>query len=307
MRTIYRLQDIRRFAKPVVAIGVFDGLHRGHSQILRAAVKEARRIKGTSIVVTFYPHPQGKESIYSLAHRLQLFEEIGVQACIVIKFNRSFSMISAESFVKDILVGRIAAYAVYVGENFRFGAEAGADVRALKRFSADYGFRVKVFKTVRYSRRAISSTGLRRMISRGHLRSAEKFLLRPVSVFGKVVQGSGLATKLGFPTANIYPHHEIVPPPGIYAVRVFLDHQQHKGVCYIGSRPTKIPGYPPVVNPAKNIEVHIFGFRKNIYGHYAEIQFVKKIRQEQVFATIEQLSARIKKDVISAKRALSSH
>jgi riboflavin kinase/FMN adenylyltransferase len=169
----------------------------------------------------------------------------------------------------------------------------------LKRLSRIYGFGVQTFAVFRRGKAAISSTLIRKLISSGNLYSAEKMLMRPVSVLGTVIKGESLATKLGFPTANIEAHHEVLPPAGIYAVRVFFDKKNYPGVCYIGNRPT-FTGYK------QSIEVHIFNFKKNIYGFDLEIQFIRKIRKEKKFPDPQALIKQIKKDIIKAKIILSS-
>ena len=301
MKVIHGINKIRKFRKPVVALGVFDGLHLGHRRILKAVADKAKRIKGTSIVVTFWPHPQREGSIYSLEHRLRLISEVGIDICVVIRFNKRFSQIPAEDFIRDILVNKIGAQYIYVGRNFRFGKQARGDFKTLDKLSHVYNFKLKAFDIIKINNQPISSTYIRRLIAKGKLSAAGKLLTRPVSVLGTVVRGTSLATKLGFPTANIDPHHEVLPPPGIYAVSVIFNNKEFKGVCYIGTKPTFR------LEQQKHIEVHIFNFKKNIYGKYLEIQFVEKIRNDKKFNSQESLARQIKKDIICAKKIFSLH
>jgi len=301
MKTIYGINKIRKCRKPVVALGVFDGLHLGHRRILKAAVGKARRIKGTSMVVTFWPDPHRENSIYSLEHRLRLMGSVGIDVCSVIKFNREFSRIPAEGFIKNILVEKIGASYIYVGRNFRFGREGRGNFKTLERLSRLHNFKLKLFDMVRSDSRPISSTYIRSLITKGRLSAAGKLLTRPVSVLGTVMRGASLATRLGFPTANINPHHEVLPPPGIYAVSIIFNNKEFKGVCYIGTKPTFR------LEQQKHIEVHIFNFNKNIYGKYLEIQFVEKIRNDNKFSSQESLARQIKKDIICAKKIFSLH
>ncbi|MCX5697596.1 MAG: bifunctional riboflavin kinase/FMN adenylyltransferase [Candidatus Omnitrophica bacterium] len=238
MKVIRGISNIRRFPLPVVALGVFDGVHLGHRSILSAAVETAKEIRGTSVAVTFWPHPQNRKSLYSLEHRLRIIGELGLQAAIVIKFTGAFSRLSAERFVKDILVDRISARYIFIGKNFHFGKDRKGDYRLLQRSSARNNFKVRVFEIIRRKDMPISSTLLRELISRGELSRARQLLLRPVSVLGTVIKGESRGSSLGFPTANIDPHHEVLPPDGIYAVRVILGGKKFKGVCYIGKKPT---------------------------------------------------------------------
>jgi riboflavin kinase / FMN adenylyltransferase len=295
------LTDIRKLARRdryVAAIGVFDGVHRAHRKIISSLVQLARRTGAKSVVLTFWPHPQGKASINSLAHRLRLIGELGADICVVIKFSRSFSRLSAADFIKNILVKILNPEAVFVGENFRFGKKAEGDVRFLQEMSRIYGFRLRVFKVFKAGNSVISSTLIRGLIAAGKIKQAERFLMHPVSVLGTVIRGESLAAKLGFPTANLDPHHEVLPPSGIYAVRVILGNNIYRGICYIGRRPTFR------INK-KSIEVHIFSFKKDIYGRDIEVLFIRKIRPEKKFSTSQALIKQIKKDIIKAKTVLS--
>ncbi|MBL7210518.1 MAG: riboflavin biosynthesis protein RibF, partial [Candidatus Omnitrophica bacterium] len=237
MKVIYGLRRIRGYPRPVVAIGVFDGVHQGHRVILEQAVKKARSIRGTSMVLTFWPHPQKEELLYSLRHRLRLIQELGIDLCVVINFNKEFAALKAGDFIK-LLFSRVRMHSLYVGENFRFGRKAEGDYRLLNKFSKLYNFKLKTFKVVSCGARAISSTYIRKLIKKGKLQQAGRLLLRPVSILGSVKRGNLLGRKLGFPTANIDPHHEVIPPAGVYAVRVILRKNKFNGVCNIGSRPT---------------------------------------------------------------------
>jgi riboflavin kinase / FMN adenylyltransferase len=303
MKIYYGLEKVRKFRKPVVALGVFDGVHLGHGLILKAAVKRAREINGTSVVVTFYPHPQKEQSLYSLQHRLRLIAEIGIDACVVIKFSPVFAQIKAEDFVRKILVGKIGARFIYVGKNFRFGRQAKGDCGLLEKLSGEYSYGLKVFKVIKISHRLISSSRIRRLITRGKLATAEKLLSRPVTVLGTVIKGISLAGRIGFPTANINPHHEILPPSGVYAVKAIFQGRALDAVCNIGRKPTALLGRN---SAEKHVEVYIFNFSKNIYGKDLEVRFVKKIRAEKRIPTLKYLASQISKDVQKAKNILSS-
>lgn len=297
MKIIRGIGKIKRFKNPVVALGVFDGVHRGHIRILKSCVRRARRINGTSIAVTFWPHPQNQESLYSLTHRLRLISQLGIDVCIVLKFNKRFANITALNFVRNILVQKIGVAEVYVGKNFRFGKNARGDVKALSNFALLYNFRLKAFEVVTSRGLSISSTYVRSLIKKGNLAAARKLLSRPVAVLGTVTRGIRLGRRLGFPTANVDPHHEVIPPSGIYAVKAIFKGRGFLGVCYIGTRPTLNER-----NIKKYIEVFIFGLNKNIYGEYLEIQFIKKIRDDRKFNSLDALAAQIQKDILKVKR-----
>ncbi|MDD5128225.1 MAG: bifunctional riboflavin kinase/FAD synthetase [Candidatus Omnitrophica bacterium] len=299
MVIITKINKIPRFKNPVVALGVFDGLHRGHRNILKSAVSKAKQIKGTSIVLTFSPHPQKEKSLYSLEHRLRLISELGIDVCIVINFNAQFARMAAGNFIAKILIRKIGCRFVYIGENFHFGKDAAGDYKLLSWWAKESHFSLKIFKVIKSLGRPISSTAIRSLIKKGRIKEAQRLLGRRVSVLGSVIRGSRIARGLGFPTANINPHHEVIPPPGIYAVRISLAFQEYSGVCYIGRRPTV--GFKK--NPIQ-IEVHIFDFHKDIYGRFMEIQFVKLIRPDKKFVSLKDLSNQIKKDIVSCRNIL---
>jgi len=297
MIVIQGIKKIKKYRFAVVALGVFDGLHYGHRIILQEAVKKAQQIKGTSIAITFFPHPKKQLSLYSLEHRLKLIQELGVDVCIVIKFSKSFAKISAHDFISKILVDKIGAKYVCVGKNFRFGYQATGDYRLLKKAGSVFKFKVQAFSILKSKNIIISSTIIRKLIKDAKLRQAQKLLGRRVSILGSVIKGTKLGHVLGFPTANINCHHEVIPPEGIYAVDVIFFNKHYKGICYIGKKPTI-----NLLNKSMHIEVHIFNFHKNIYGKSLEIQFIKLIRLDKKFSSLEQLSAQIKKDINSCRK-----
>ena len=301
MRVFKGLNKAGRFKKPVIALGVFDGVHRGHINILKDASRRAHSIGGTSIALTFDPHPQKEESLSSLEHRLRLIAQQGIDVCVVINFNRNFQKMSAEDFIKNILSGKLQAFYIYVGRNFRFGRRAEGSVATLKRFSKILHFKLKIFKVIKTNHQPISSTYIRALIKKGKLFAAKKLLCRPVTVLGSVRMGLKIGSRLGFPTANIDPHHEVMPPPGVYVVRIIFGSRRYNGICNIGTRPT-------ITKKRKiQIEVHIFNFHKNIYAKFLEIEFIKKIREEIKFPNSCALTEQIRKDVTFAKALFSRH
>ena len=300
MKTIFGpLKPLKALKKTVVLIGVFDGLHRGHRYLIRKAVSVSRALNKKSVCVTFHPHPKKQPCLISLTHRLRLIEALGVDYCLVIKFNRKFSLVTAEDFVKDILVKFFHPEFIFIGENFRFGYQARGTVEVLKALSETFGFKVRAIKELSAEDKKISSRIIRHLIKAGELKEAQKLLGRRVSVLGTVISGAKRGRGLGYPTANINPHHEVLPASGVYAVKIFYREKEYRGICNIGTRPT-------FDNPEDNqtIEAHLFNFKKDIYGQDLEIQFIRKIRDEKKFPGHSSLVEQIKKDHRTALRIL---
>jgi riboflavin kinase / FMN adenylyltransferase len=308
MKVIRGLKHLKRPARgSCVAIGVFDGVHIGHRAVIRKAVGCGRKARLKSIVLTFDPHPAkviglraAVPSLISLGHRIRLIEELGVDRLVVLNFTRALANLSPEKFVKDILISKMGVTSVFVGEDFYFGKKASGNTALLKRLAHKYGFSVSVVRPVKALGSIVSSSRVRRLIVSGRLDEAERLLGRPVSILGTVVGGARIARRLGYPTANINPHHEVIPPSGVYAVKARAGGRLYGGVLNIGTKPTFYA--PRDMEPA--IEVNIFGFNKRIYGRDIEVQFVKKLRDEIRFRKVEDLVAQIRKDTALARKVL---
>ncbi|MDO8536501.1 MAG: bifunctional riboflavin kinase/FAD synthetase [Candidatus Omnitrophota bacterium] len=293
----------------IVTIGVFDGVHIGHRAVIKKIVDRAKAVDAVSVVVTFDPHPikvlgQGRlvPSLMSLKHRVNTIKGMGVGRVIVMKFDKRLSVMKPDSFIKNVIRKKLNGREIFVGEDFCFGKGAGADINALKRIADKYGLKVHAVKAVRINKKVISSSEIRSLIVSGKIKEASKLLGRPFSILGTVVPGAKLARALGYPTANINPHHEAMPPSGVYAVRVRFNKKTFRGVMNIGVRPT-FYDYGKDIEPS--IEVHIFGFHGNIYGKDLEIVFVDRMRAEKKFNTIDSLIEQVKKDEKVALRLLS--
>ncbi len=305
IRGIKALED--RTKGSVVTIGVFDGVHVGHREIIGQVVASARKLRVASVVVTFDPHPVKVlrtdykiPSLISLNHRIRLIEGLGVDKLIIVKFTAPFSELTAEEFVKNILVDKLRVKRLFVGENFYFGKSAAAGTKALEKLSRRFKFKVTVIKPVKVGRHIVSSSLIRKLITHGKLSEAAKLLGRSVSVLGTVVKGSGIAKGLECPTANINPHHEVIPPRGVYAVRTRLGKRELRGILNIGFRPT----FYSSKDEEPTIEVHLFGFKGNLYNKDIEVYFVKRIRDERKFKSRAALAKQIKRDMRAAKNIL---
>lgn len=291
-------------SKTFAAIGIFDGVHRGHARIISSVVKEAEKAGARGIVITFDPHPakvinpcRKTPSIISTRHRIRLIKGLGIGKCEVIRFGRRFAGMSPRGFARDLLVRKFRVAKAFVGSNFVFGKGNSGDARMLRRLGAEFGFAVKIVPMVRSAGREISSTSIRKMIIGGDLKGARRMLGRPVSVFGTVISGRKRGRLLGYPTANIDPHHEAIPPGGIYAVWVKVKGRTYGGALFIGTASTFGEKDP-------SIEVHIFGLREFIYKEDIEVIFVKRLRSSRKFRNHKALVEQIKRDDEAARRAL---
>lgn len=288
-------------------MGIFDGVHRGHANILRRVVSDAKRLKATSAVLTFDPHPRKVLSgdhknpaiLMSLEHRLRTIASLGIKEVFVIRFDRKFSLIPYQKFLKSILVKKLGVKMLAVGHDFRFGHGGLGNISVLGANVREQDYELFVCPPVKKNKRIISSTAIRRDIEKGDLRAAASLLGRPVSIYGTVVHGSGRGRRIGFPTANLDPHHETLPPDGVYAVTGDLEGKKLRGVLHIGKRPT-------FGLEKRSVEVHLFDMKGDLYGREIELFFVKKLRGIRRFKNAGELTAAIQKDIRFARAALRS-
>ena len=295
-------------SESIATIGVFDGVHMGHRAVIKKIVDRAKAVGAMSIVVTFDPHPLKvlgaghlAPSLMSLKHRVNAIKGLGVDKVIVMKFDKRLSGMEPGGFIKNVIRKELNAREIFVGEDFCFGRAAGADIKALKRIGGTAGLKVYSVKAVKRDGQVISSSEIRRLVVAGRIKEASELLGRPFSILGTVVSGAKLARVLGYPTANINPHHEAMPPSGVYAVKVKFNKKLLKGVMNIGVRPTF---YDHGRDAEPSIEVHIFGFHGSIYGKDLEIVFAKRMRAEKKFNTIDSLIEQVRKDEKAAKNIL---
>jgi len=301
-------KDLRKCRKPVLAIGVFDGLHLGHRQLIQAAVRRAKEIGGTPVVMTFSPHPVhvlhpeiNLPLVASLPHRLQLIAQLGVRVCVVVRFTKAFSRLLPEQFIRKYLVEKIGVAEVFVGDDFRFGQDRAGTMDLFQEAGERFGFRVNAVSIRQRAHQKISSTFIRDLIRQGSLSQAARYLDRPVSVLGKVVRGDDRGKTLGYPTANIQTANVLLPPPGVYVARATLDKKSYQGVANIGYRPSFKN------NGALTVEIHIFNFHRLIYGRDVIVEFFAKVRDEKSFCSRDDLVCQIKQDVRKARQWFKKH
>ncbi|MFQ5596798.1 MAG: bifunctional riboflavin kinase/FAD synthetase [Nitrospiria bacterium] len=293
---------------PVVAIGNFDGLHLGHQAILSETTKRAREKEGTSVALTFEPHPikvlypeKGFKLLNPFQVKMRLIENAGIDVGFVAEFNNAFAECSPEAFARTFLQEKIGCREVIVGKKFRFGKDRAGSIDDLIRFGKTYGFEVVPQEPVLIDGITVSSSQIRRCIQEGDVGMAARMLGTNYMVEGKVVPGDGEGEASNYPTANIPLPNEVTPKDGIYAVHVDFfkgkDYGTLKGVAYIGSKPT-------FENRGPRVEVHLFDFNQNLYEQRIRITFIEHIRDDMRFEDPKDLLVQIGRDVDTAKSIL---
>jgi riboflavin kinase/FMN adenylyltransferase len=310
MELIEHIDNIERpFENAVITIGNFDGVHIGHQALFHEVIEKADALGGTSIVMTFEPHPARvlKQSGYPplitlYEQKVELIANSGIDILICFPFTREFAAISAKEFVEDILLKRIGMKAIVLGRDYTFGRNREGNLDLLQTYAENLGFEVVVadwIQTLHTQPGRISSTHTRELVMAGKVADAQKLLGRYYQIRGIVATGRNRGGRLlGFPTANITLHDELCPKTGLYAVTVECGNKQYKGVANIGYRPT-------FDDHEFAVEVHILDFNDDIYGQKIRVNFIQRIRDEIKFSNISELSDQIKKDIVKAREILS--
>ncbi len=290
----------------VVALGAFDGVHLAHQKILATAQERARTLGVRSVACTFDPHPlavlrpdRAPIPIMDLAEKLARIAEQGLEVAVVIPFTPEFSLIEAETFVREVLVGRLKAREVVVGFNHTFGRGARGDSRVLQELAPRYGFIPRVIPPLLVDGIVVSSSAVRQALAAGDVAAARRLLGRPYSVRGRVLRGKGRGQQLGFPTANLKPERELVLAPGVYAARVGWQHGHAGAVVNVGLRPTFGEG-------EYWVEAYLLDFSGDLYDAVLTLDFEERIRPEQKFPDVEALRAQVARDVATAARLLGT-
>ncbi len=290
--------------KVCLAIGVFDGVHLGHQQIIRQTVADARKHDGLALVVTFDKHPSSIVApdrvpplIYSQPQKLRTVKSLGADALLEIQFDQAFSQQTGETFIRGLVrdLGRVQS--ICVGADFVFGHKRSGNVALLKILGEELQFTVHGMAEVSLDGKVVSSTRIREALRAGDFDAASQMLGRAYSLAGRVVQGDHLGHQLGFPTANLDTTGLLLPPNGVYAAHASVAKKSFRAVLNIGLRPT-------VNNPTPQlrVEVHLLEFVGEIYGQEVEVTFAAKLRDEQKFASLDELKAQIGRDIAEARR-----
>jgi len=287
--------------KPVVTLGIFDGVHLGHKVLLDRLVSSAKEANGEAVVVTFSPHPRlvlDKDSsaltfLTTMEEKITLLERAKIDDLIIIEFTREFSRMPACDFVKDVLVDKIGTKHLIIGFNHRFGRRGEGDFDTIKQCTQSLEFKVEQVEGFRTEVGAVSSSLVREALLQGRLEEANKLLGYSYSVSGTVIEGRRIGRSIGFPTANIKPaaQYKLIPCKGVYAVEVYLGGEFYPGMLNIGSNPTvnNDPGF-------RSIEVHIINFDGDIYGSPISVVFRQRLRDETRFDSIKQLAEQMELD-----------
>ncbi|MFO7785804.1 MAG: bifunctional riboflavin kinase/FAD synthetase [Thermodesulfobacteriota bacterium] len=299
MELITSLSQVKHpLINPVLTIGNFDGVHEGHKALFRKVRDRARELEGQSVVMTFDPHPirvmkpgNGPPLITPIGQKLELIGMTGIDVTLCLPFTREFAAVSAEDFVRTILVDLLGIRELVVGYDYSFGAGRRGDIALLKNMGKDLGFEVHVVEPITIDGLPVSSTSIRHLVRDGDLAGAKRLLGRDYQIRGTVVHGEGRgAHLLEIPTANLRPVDELVPRKGVYAVFVHFDGLTYRGVTNIGNNPT-------FGQNELSIETHLLDFSGDLLGRSIRIDFLERLRDERAFRSVNDLSDQIARDI----------
>jgi riboflavin kinase/FMN adenylyltransferase len=309
MRIFSTIDDITEvFPIPILTMGNFDGVHVGHQSVFRLVQQRAQQLHGTSLVLTFDPHPQKilypEKEFYLINHiseKINIIRDIGIDVLFCIAFTKTFAAQDPEDFVRDVLVDKLRVKEVYVGYDSRFGQGERGSPDKLKTWGRKYDFRTIVVSPITHHGIVISSTKIRQLIRQGQVEQAAQMLNRPYAVDGRVVSGAHRgATLLGCPTANIEVLHELIPKNGVYISHVVWKNHTYQAVVNVGTNPTFHAQHITV-------EAHLLDFEGDLYGERIKALFLARIRDEVAYPTPEALAAQIAQDILAAKAYFDHH
>lgn len=300
MGKLIELKNCTREPNTVVTVGTFDGVHLGHRKLMETVVKKAKKRNARSVVVTFDPHPReiinpgkgGIKLLTTLKERCEILEDLGIDILLVIPFDRDFSLLTSEEFVRDIIHEKIGVSEFVIGYDHHFGRDRKGTIDTIEKLGKELGFASHVVSKQEMGEVTISSTLIRKTLADdGDVKKAAEYLGREYLLNGIVIHGDERGRTIGYPTANLKPEHEnkVIPKNGVYAVKVRVKGEWFGGMMNIGVRPT-------FDDPERTIEVNIFDFDWEIYGDTIQIRFVDRIRNEQKFDGIKELKAQLASD-----------
>ena len=306
MKIFHGTENASIMRPTVLTLGVFDGLHLGHQQIMQTVVERAGAVGAVATAITFDPHPRAvlyPESapplLQTLDQRLANFAVLGIEQAIVIRFTKAFASQPAEVFLNDIVHDRLHAKEVYLGKGFAFGKGRGGNIDLLREMSSKLGFFADEVNEVRIRGLRISSSRIRDLLADGHVNLARRMLGRPYGVEGVIIRGNRRGHTIGFPTANLRPHNRVIPKFGVYATATLIDGSWRKSITNIGVRPT----FEDTAEPS--IETYIFDFDGELYGDVLRVRFLHRIRDERKFSGVDELKQQIERDTQHARNYFS--
>lgn len=306
MRIITDIEQYPPQVSPLVlALGTFDGVHRGHQELLRRVKEEARRLKAKPAVFTFKTHPlvtlapqHTPLQITPIHRKIEIFEELGIEVLILTRFNREVADLSPRAFIESYLIKRLSSRKILVGFDFAFGRDRQGNTQLLKDEGKRWGFEVEVIGPVTYGGQVVSSSLIRELLQKGEVPQAESYLGRPYDVDGQVIKGSGVGREVGIATANLSLNQDLVVGDGVYVGEVLWGANLLPAMINVGICPT-FPG------KSRGLEVHILDFNQDIYRQKMRVFFYQRLRDEQVFASLEELRRQIEKDIEAGRKILS--
>lgn len=304
MEILRSIPELSRLRGPLfLAIGVFDGIHRGHQAVISTSAEHARAANGTPVVVTFDPHPEkvlrperAPHLLTATQHKIALIRDLGVGNLLIIHFDKEFAGTEPEDFVDALVNHSKPLREICVGHEWSFGKKRRGNLDLLKKLGAEFDFNVVGIPPVKIKDVVVSSTAIRQAIEKGDFAKAAEILGREYTILGTVTHGDSLGKKIGFPTANLSAHNEQFPPNGVYAAVARLTDGMHRGVINLGVRPTVSGGKSERV-----LEIHFFDFDRDIYGRDVEVRFLKFLRPEKKFENLDALVQQIRRDVEQAR------
>ena len=305
MEILRSIPELERLRGPLfLAIGVFDGVHRGHQAVISTSADHAAASNGTPVVVTFDPHPEkvlrpqaAPHLLSATQHKIALIRALGVEHLLIITFDKQFAATEPEDFVQKLVIHSKPLREICVGHEWSFGKNRRGNLDLLKKLGAKFNFDVVGIPPVKINGAVVSSTAIRQAIEKGDLAKAAEMLGREYTILGTVTRGDNLGKKIGFPTANLSAHSEQFPPNGVYVAEARIDGELYRGVINLGIRPTVSSGKSERV-----LEIHLFDFNRDIYGHDVEVRFLKFLRSEKKFQDLDTLVQQIRQDVEQARQ-----
>lgn len=302
MNTTHSIETYNKTVGTAVTLGTFDGVHIGHQKILNQVNQTAEKHHLESVLLSFFPHPRmvlQKDDTIKLLNtideRIETLKSLGIEEVIVKEFTQNFANLSAEDYVKNILVNELNSKHIVIGYDHHFGKNRSANINDLKKFGSKYNFEVEEISAQDIKDVTVSSTKIRNALDAGNIAIANSYLGYNYFITGEVIKGKGIGRTIDFPTANIYikEHYKLIPNDGVYVVKSKIENSEVYGMMNIGTNPT-------VNGKKRSIEVHFFNFRKDIYNYKLKIEFLNRLRSEQKFENLEALRSQLQNDKTNA-------